>query len=242
MGAIEDVIAAAQSNRKLRFPLAGQENLGTLAHQFDARNEGSFRQWLGGDQKATRVVDDYSPQINAATDAVRHDPTLASSAVPTQLIQSIMYVENNYNGGSWWGSKTPLPMNVNYNAWQEVLGHQSPPITKNDLNDPQKNIHAAAVILSTINASIDPSITGNERWALVASMYGSTEHTIQAGRAIMYGGKVEQVMEKRYPLPAPQQQTAPARTSGTNDISHTELMALAPTPAPAPTRATVVAI
>jgi hypothetical protein len=98
-------------------------------------------------------------------------------------------------------------MNVNFSVWRDAFddynrAHPNAPITQAGVrNNPQMNILAGTIILSTINAAIDPAITGNQRWALVASIYGNTKDTLQAGRPIMYGGKVVEVMAERYPLP-----------------------------------------
>ena len=150
--------------------------------------------------------------------------------------------------------RTALPMNLNFNVWRDAFddynrAHPNAPISETGVrnnpqinvlaatmilstitesgvrNNPQMNVLAGTMILSTINAAIDPAITGNQRWALVASIYGHTEATLQAGRPIMYGGKVVEVMEERYPLPA---RRAEINTNQHAGMSGANLMNLRP--------------
>jgi len=174
-----------------------------------------------------------------------------SPNVDANLIQSIMYLENCYNGtpqevenartglaitegvaavGAGAGLRsgnvpltvgsvvvgslaavgrhviredTALPMNVNFDAWKNVLARANPPITSlqqiSGRGHESENIRAAAVILSYIDQQIPANITGDLRTAMIASMYANSELTMQIGRPIMYGGMVVDIMEQRYP-------------------------------------------
>jgi hypothetical protein len=188
---------------------------------------------FGGADTAIRVVTARDRQIHSAQTELRDNTNL----VPPQLVQAVMFVENNYNGGP--GGKTALPMNLNFNVWRHAFddynrAHPNAPITQAGVrNNPQMNILAGTIILSTINAAIDPAITGNQRWALVASMYGNTEDTLQAGRPIMYGGKVAKVMEERYQLPS---RRAEINALGSAEVNEANLMGLRPLGTDTPAR------
>ena len=237
MDAVEQVINAAQSRNKLRFANAGSVDLDRLADQFDESPAVIRRKRNGGgnERTAAAVVADNESEIRSALTTVRNDPSLGRHVVPEQLVKAVMFVENNYNAGTGplWGifDRTALPMNLNFNVWRDAFddynrAHPNAPISETGFrNNPQMNVLAGTMILSTINAAIDPAITGNQRWAMVASIYGHTEATLQAGRPIMYGGKVVEVMEERYPLPA---RRAEINTNQHAGMSGANLMNLRP--------------
>lgn len=171
----------------------------TLAQQYeDSQNHWDkiLRRGWGSNNRATSAVEDNNTSIEASVNppSGRHPlpsrPNGAPDVIDANFIRSIMYLENYYNPGGT--SRTVLPMNVNYAMWHEVLAHHG--LTRDDMNNPEKNIRAASIILHYIDASIPANITDPaERRMLISSMYGSTEHTLEAGRPIMYGGKVEQI-------------------------------------------------
>jgi hypothetical protein len=171
----------------------------TLAQQYDdSQNDWGkiLRRGAGSDNRAKSAVEDNDTGIEAAVNPpsgihpLPSRPNGAPDVIDANFIRSIMYLENYYNPGGT--NRTVLPMNVNYTMWHEVLAHHG--LTLEDMDNPGKNIRAASIILHYIDASIPASISDpSERRMLMASMYGSTEHTLEAGRPIMYGGKVQQI-------------------------------------------------
>ena len=159
--------------------------------------------------------------VQAIHDQLKNDPKLKNDAiiqkylVPVAFIKASLFVENAYSPGSPPFDSSALPMNVNANLWKHAFdaynkAHPEAPINSHTIHQSMftgnqhdaRNITAGIIILSTINAAIDPNIQGPERWAIVSSIYANGDialHGAKHGReAIMQGGKVSEVMKTRY--------------------------------------------
>ena len=257
---VEQVIAAAASHHPLHFPKVNDAAVHRLPNQattFDhalrswpadmkewpGQSMKKMRlHWVGGAHKATDIVAGHAGRIAAAHEAVLHDPKLAHAVVPAALVQAVMFVENNYNGGDTPGDKTKLPMNINYTLWRHAFtaynaSHPKTPITAHTIeHDASSNIVAGTIILSTINAAVDPSLTDEARWATVASIYGNTKATLVCGGIIPYGAVVEQAMQPRYTPAAPAHAAHPTVPHMPHmDIRHTPMTETIHPPAYRPT-------
>ena len=221
------VYHAAHGSKKIAFPELIEQSaeaqdalLKKLAKQFRQREDGSLRRMLfGGESYSERMVARHTPTIRQQILALREQDWPGADGITTGLMQAVLAVETDYNGGSWAGSRTSPPMNINAGVWRHTLDayNRSNPETPINVarigRDPAENIKAAAVILSTINAAIEPALQGPMREAMIASIYGHTEITLRNERPIMYGAIVQDIRASRYPAPRPQRRAEAEMTS-----------------------------
>jgi len=211
---VADVMRAASSGQKIRFPgltsnmAESVADLNSLANQFEAAHALTARRAVfGGFVKGLAAEQTYAEDITQAlATATAPLGRPVSPGVTRRLVEAILRLETDYNGGDLPFSKTAPPMNINHAIWAKQFEaynrtHPHAPITAESIKtNARLNITAAVIVLDTIDAALDPAITGTQRAAVVASIYGHTEKTLASGRPIMYGAMVTRLMEPRTPV------------------------------------------
>jgi soluble lytic murein transglycosylase-like protein len=132
-------------------------------------------------------------EIASFSDVKRYDPLITQVAkdqsVNPDLIRAVMYAETTH--GRYDAPFELLgingsirPMNVNVDFWGAALG-----VTRNDLENPLKNIQAGTRILRGILDNTD----GNAPISVVATLYND----LGAKKVTDYGARVEAIFRER---------------------------------------------
>lgn len=213
MDPVELIVYAAKRQRALPFTVPSADALRAAAERFDTaiRNHPlkHLRHLMSGyGMRADIAVRQHDAAIDEAICTL--GASGVQSPIPAELLRAVLYVETRYNHdirAMRHFSTTAGPMNINLSLWKQVIedfSHNHPELglsIASARNHAPHNILAGALILSTINASVDPAITGPARMAMIASLYGNTEASLRANSPIPYGAKVAAVLQERFPLP-----------------------------------------
>lgn len=210
MSDTETRTTAAPHFAPARNAAAFEDLLARQSQRFDESIRSSWRKWirqqaLGGPQLATQQVAALAPAIEAAYRAVA-PLGITRDALPLNFVQALLHTEINYNGGRFPGDKSAPPMNVNSRLWAGAFAaynqrHPEATLTDDSIRaEPTRNIIAGLLVLHQLDASIPREITGEQRLAILASLYGNTEVTRQVGHLIPYGAKVVTTLRDRYPM------------------------------------------
>jgi soluble lytic murein transglycosylase-like protein len=145
----------------------------TVADNSDASGDAPFYELSGLSQ-----VNTYSAII---------DKVAAERKVDPRLVKAIMYMETTHGYYdaplSWAGkNKSILPMNINVDYWGDTFG------TRQDMQDPEKNIRAGVEMIFRIQANMTGAPVEK-----IATLYNN----INAEKVNNYGMRVKKIYDEQ---------------------------------------------